>query len=227
MYVRVTRKRLACVVALLVAVAATGVAYAAIPSDANVFNGCMLKATGTVRLIDPTLPSTSLLSHCVAIEQAISWNQKGQQGAPGTPGAQGAPGKDGTNGADGATGATGPMGATGATGSQGAKGDTGSIGATGPQGPQGETGAAGSGGVSNYSIQQSGLHSLGGLGSFTATESCPAGTHVLGGGAMAPIHDVNIVDSYPSNGGTSWSASGYNPGLGPASFFVFAICAST
>jgi hypothetical protein len=81
--------------------------------------------------------------------------------------------------------------------------------------------------VSNYSIQQSGLNSLGGLGSFTATENCPAGTNVIGGGGMAPTHDVNIVDSYPSGGGTSWSVTGYNPGLGPASFYVFAICAST
>ena len=42
-----------------------------------------------------------------------------------------------------------------------------------------------------------------------------------------PVHDVNIVDSYPSDGGTSWTATGYNPGIGPASFNVYAICAST
>jgi type VI secretion system Hcp family effector len=95
---------------------AGGIAYAAIPDGGNVYTACMLKSTGTIRLIDPSLPSSNLMSHCTPLEQQLSWNQVGQPGA---------------------------AGAKGATGAQGAKGD---VGATGPQGPKGDAGASGSGG---------------------------------------------------------------------------------
>jgi len=89
---------------------AVGVAYAAIPDGNKVFTACMLKNVGTVRLIDKSLPSTNLMSHCTDKEIEISWNQKGQDGAPGAPGATGPAGpagpagKDGTNGTDGKDG---------------------------------------------------------------------------------------------------------------------------
>jgi hypothetical protein len=101
---------LAVVAALSVA---GGIAYAAIPDGGNVYTACMLKATGTIRLIDPSLPSSNLMGHCTSIEQQLSWNQTGQPG---------------------------PQGAKGATGAQGVKGDTG---ATGPQGPKGDAGSSG------------------------------------------------------------------------------------
>ena len=75
-----------------------GIAYATIPDGGNVYTACMLKNVGTVRLIDPTLPSSNLLSHCTALETQISWNQQGQKGEPGAPGVAGKNGADGANG---------------------------------------------------------------------------------------------------------------------------------
>ena len=77
---------LAGAVALL---AVAGVAYAAIPDSAGVYTACRLNGIGTIRLIDPSAPSSSLLSHCTAFETQISWNQKGQKGDTGTPGKDG------------------------------------------------------------------------------------------------------------------------------------------
>src|SRR4051794_18758124 len=104
---------------LLAAAVAAAVAYATIPGDGTVYTACMLKNVGTVRLIDPSLPSGNVMSHCTSLEAQVSWNQKGQPGLPG---------KDGTNGHDGAACApTNPA----CVGPKGDKGDT------GPQGPAG------------------------------------------------------------------------------------------
>jgi hypothetical protein len=119
---------------VLVLVAA-GIAYATVPGSAKVYRACMRRNAGTVRLIDPSLPSSNPMSHCTKLEAPISWNQQGRQGVPG---AKGRPG------AAGATGATGSAGAIGAQGPQGLQGDTGA------QGPRGETGAAGTIGASTY-----------------------------------------------------------------------------
>src|SRR4051812_5007050 len=85
----------------LVRVASGGIAYAAIPGAGNIYTGCMLKNVGTVRLIDSTLPSSNLMSHCTAPETQISWNQQGQQGQKGEAGTPGAPGKSGADGVNG------------------------------------------------------------------------------------------------------------------------------
>jgi hypothetical protein len=79
-------------------VAAGGIAYAAIPGTGNVYTGCMLKNVGTVRLIDSTLPSSNLMSHCTALEVQITWDQQGQKGEPGSAGLPGKNGDDGVNG---------------------------------------------------------------------------------------------------------------------------------
>ena len=93
--------RLLLVTTVLLSVAG-GVAYATIPDTGGVYTACKLNALGTIRLIDPSLPATSLLSHCNAtLETQITWNQKGTPGPAGI---------NGTNGA------VGPKGATGATG---------------------------------------------------------------------------------------------------------------
>lgn len=98
----------------------SGVAYAAVPdAGTNVYHGCMLTGIGTVRLIDPSLPSSNPLSHCTKLETPISWNQTGTQGPAGP------------------TGATGATGSQGPAGPQGAKGDPGDTGPAGPQGPEG------------------------------------------------------------------------------------------
>lgn len=53
-------------VVALVSVAALalagGIAYATIPGPDRVYNACMLKSIGTIRLIDKSLPSTNLMS---------------------------------------------------------------------------------------------------------------------------------------------------------------------
>jgi Collagen triple helix repeat (20 copies)/CARDB len=117
-------------VALVVAglMVAAGVAYATIPSSGGVYTACMQNSTGSIRLIDPSGPSNSLLSHCTPAETQVNWNQSGQQGPPGPPGDTGPPGPPGD---------TGPQGPKGDTGAQGPKGDT------GPQGPPGVNAAAG------------------------------------------------------------------------------------
>ena len=104
---------------------AGGVALAAIPGGDGTINGCYLKITGTLRVIDPAKGQ-----HCVAsLETAISWNQ---HGAPGLPGPKGD---------------AGPAGPKGDTGATGATGDAGSQGPAGPPGPQGSAGPAGPAGA--------------------------------------------------------------------------------
>lgn len=99
-----------------IAMAAAGtIAYATIP-NANVINGCYIKSSGALRVIDPSL------SKCNPAETAISWNEVGPGGPVGATGPQGP---------QGATGATGPAGPQGATGAQGTAGPPGSTGAAG------------------------------------------------------------------------------------------------
>jgi len=77
---------LAGLVALLVA---GGIAYATIPDGGGVFTACRLNGVGTIRLIDPSGPSSSLLSRCTQLETQIQWNAKGQTGATGQAGPAG------------------------------------------------------------------------------------------------------------------------------------------
>jgi hypothetical protein len=83
---------------------AGGVAYATIPGPGNVYSACMLKGVGQIRLIDPSLPSTNLMSHCTNNETAVSWNEAGQPGPAGPQGVKGDPGVPGTNGTNGTDG---------------------------------------------------------------------------------------------------------------------------
>ncbi|HVM57765.1 MAG TPA: hypothetical protein VMT74_09890 [Gaiellaceae bacterium] len=137
--------RIAVLSTVLLAVAG-GIAYATIPDSNNVYNACLLKATGTIRLIDTSLPSHDFRSHCTAFEEAVSWNAQGQpgaQGPPGPAGAKGDPGDTGLQGPKGDTGDPGPKGDTGAQGPKGDTGDPGPKGDTGAQGPKGDTGPQG------------------------------------------------------------------------------------
>lgn len=85
--------------AVVAAVLAGSVAWAAIPGPGGVYSACMLKNVGTVRLIDKSLPPGNLMSHCKpALEVEITWNQQGLQGLPGAPGTPGAAGTDGEDG---------------------------------------------------------------------------------------------------------------------------------
>ncbi len=83
------RKGVLVLVGAVALLAVAGVAYATIPDGAGVYTACRLNGVGTIRLIDPSGPSTSLLSHCAAFETQITWNQKGQKGEAGAPGQNG------------------------------------------------------------------------------------------------------------------------------------------
>jgi len=150
---RLGRRSLVAGVLAAVAIAvAAGIAYASIPNGSGTYTACMLRSTGTIRLIDPSLPPSSLLSHCTSIEAQITWNQTGPQGPQGPRGA---------TGAQGSTGSQGPRGATGPPGTQGSRGPTGAQGSTGPtgeDGPQGATGPAGT--FTGHFVSPNGLFSI-------------------------------------------------------------------
>ncbi len=112
-----------------------GIAYAAIPDSGGVYTGCRLNNVGTIRLIDPSLPSSNLLSRCTAVETKFTFNAKG---AKGDPGAAGAPGAKGDKGDTGPAGAPGAKGDTGDAGPAGAKGDPGASGEAGAKGDKGD-----------------------------------------------------------------------------------------
>jgi hypothetical protein len=112
--VRFRRRGLAIATAAIAAIAtAGGIAYAAIPDSNKVFTACMLNGVGTMRLIDKSLPSTNLMSHCTDKETQISWNQAGQPGPAGPSGPQGPKGDTGTPGKDGMNGTNGTNGKDG------------------------------------------------------------------------------------------------------------------
>ncbi len=169
---------------------AGGIAYATIPAGNHVYTACYQRITGTMRLIDPSLPGHDLRSHCSFFEQEISWNQQGVQGQTGPTGATGATGPQGAAGEagpGGPTGAEGPQGPTGAQGPQGptgAEGPQGPTGAQGLQGPKGDTGAMGpagqgagekiiSGGTYGVPNADNTVPTYGGTGGFTITWNSP------------------------------------------------------
>lgn len=139
--------RLTVVVAAVFAGAAA-IAYATIPDSGGVYTACMVNSTGTIRLIDPSLPASNLRSHCTGLETQVTWNQKGPKGE---------------------TGLQGPAGPKGDTGLQGPKGDTGAPGATGPQGdlgPKGDKGDTGAQGLPGPAL--SSIDALSGVGCTSA-----------------------------------------------------------
>ena len=182
---RRTHLMLAAVV--LGATVAGGVAWATIPDAGGVYTACQQNTTGALRLIDPTLPGTSLLSHCNPAETQVTWNQMGE---PGPVGPAGPTGPAGPKGDEGATGPSGPAGAPGAPGAQGPPGATGPQGPTGAQGATGPTGPAGPQGPPGPSSLPAAFRTTPGSVSALAqgfnvpftqvmTKSLPAGTYVL------------------------------------------------
>ncbi len=112
--------------ALMAATSGVAVATTALTSaftDAQgQLHSCVSKL-GTVRLIDASLPATSLLQHCNAtLETEVTWNQIGPQGKPGLTGPAGADGAQGPKGDAGTQGPAGPKGDKGDTGTQGPAG---------------------------------------------------------------------------------------------------------
>jgi hypothetical protein len=159
-----TRTRITLAGLVLGAALAGGVAWATIPGDGDVYTACKLNALGTIRLIDPSLSTKTLLGHCTPNETQITWSQKGPKGDTGAAGTNGTNGTNGINGApcpasdlacrgpQGANGSDGTNGAPGADGAPGPKGDPclpnvpecrGPQGDPGPRGEPGKDGAAG------------------------------------------------------------------------------------
>jgi hypothetical protein len=138
-------RRIVGLTVVLVALAG-GIAWAAIPAADGTYTACRLNNVGTVRLIDPSLPSSSLLGHCTSAETQITWNKGGPTGPKGPPGDKGPTGDKGPVGSNGPTGDKGPTGdagSKGATGDKGPAGDAGSDGAPGDKGPTGDKGPNG------------------------------------------------------------------------------------
>jgi len=128
------RRGIVAAVAAVAAMAAAGIAYATIPDASGVYTACKLNASGTIRLIDPSLGTSSLLGHCTSLETQLSWNAKGQ---PGPPGPAGPKGDAGPAGPQGPKGDPGPPGPAGADGKDGGAGPPGPQGVPGPQGDPG------------------------------------------------------------------------------------------
>lgn len=104
--------------------------------SSNVVASCVLKASGSVRLVDAK-------SDCTAKERFVTWSKRGPQGAAGAVGAKGATGAPGPAGAVGPAGPSGAPGDAGPSGVPGAPGPSGAPGATGPAGPAGPQGQIG------------------------------------------------------------------------------------
>lgn len=97
-------RRLAVLSAVLLGLAAGGIAYAAIPDSNGVIHGCYLKKIGMLRVID------TATQQCSSLEVAISWNQTGPQGVKGDKGDKGDPGDKGDRGDKGDKGDPGDSG---------------------------------------------------------------------------------------------------------------------
>jgi hypothetical protein len=109
-------------------------------------------------------------------------------------------------GVPGESGAAGPAGSDGAAGPQGPAGPTGPRGATGQPGRDGVDGAPG---VADW-------HIVTATGDGTATATCDAGEHVLGGGGTA-TGGTRLVSSAPATAdGLAWTASATGSPARPA-----------
>lgn len=67
------------VLGIVVALVTAAGIEAAIPDAPGTFHACVLKTTGTIRLIDPSTPS-AVRSQCTQLETEVTWNQQGPPG---------------------------------------------------------------------------------------------------------------------------------------------------
>ena len=112
-------------------------------------------------------------------------------------------------------------GPAGAIGPPGPKGDIGPAGSAGPTGPRG---------ISGYQVVQNSF-SVDAGGVIGLGVDCPAGKHVLGGGAeLTPSVGLVLDDSFPtrlSGGRDNWLVHVHNAGKVAENVVVYAVCAST
>ena len=88
------RTRLAVLTLVVLAAAAAGIAYAAIPDAGGVVHGCYAKRDGTLRVIDTEQGGSCNASK----ETTLDWNRTGPQGPAGPQGATGPQGPAGPRG---------------------------------------------------------------------------------------------------------------------------------
>jgi hypothetical protein len=194
------RKRLLTAAAgTLVAAAIAGVAWAAIPGPGNVYTACMLKSIGTIRLIDKSLPASSLMSRCADKEIEISWNQAGQPGPAGPQGAKGEPGAPGTNGTNGTDGKDGVSVTTAAEPAGGANCADGGVQLTAVNGVSyvcnGKDGTNGTDGTSGYEVVHSTMNIAPGE-SASFIVSCPPGKTVLQGAWTPKTPELSATSEF-------------------------------
>jgi hypothetical protein len=126
--------------------------------------------SGNVRVV-------SQHDQCRYPEHKIHWNEEGPEGPAGPAG---------DTGPAGPAGATGPAGPTGETGPAGPTGETGPAGPTGATGPAGPSGAiTGTQVLSDSGTASATGANIGAGATLSKTVNCPAGTILLGGGAVA------------------------------------------
>jgi Collagen triple helix repeat (20 copies) len=164
---------------------------ASVPDSGGIVHGCYNTSSahgspnGALRVID----TSKIGGSCASGESPLNWNVKGP---------------------------TGPQGAQGIQGPQGVKGDkgdpgtTGSPGAAGTNGTNGTNGANGTDGISGYEIvTQDQAVAVGDSG--IVRDACPAGKHVLGGGAeltdAAARWAPAVTGGSPYLGGVGWEAT--------------------
>ena len=189
-----------------------GAAAAAAPVDTSTINGCWHKASGQLRVIDPTT------QQCNENEAALAWNVVGPAGQPGPAGPAGAQGP------------AGPAGVPGPAGEPGAQGPA------GPAGPGGLTGyelvSATTSAVYDHAVEFCNSHNdLGqcdGLGYTNyyylapAKATCPSGKVAINGwGDAGPgpiVTDGKVTAWQAGIGSTSTNPNGHNQ--------VTAVCVS-
>jgi hypothetical protein len=156
-------------------VAASGAAYAAIPSADGVIHGCYnatSNPSGALRVIDAEAGAK-----CAKNEKPLDFNQRGPKGD---------------------TGPQGPQGIQGPQGEQGPKGDTGATGATGATGPAGPAGS------SDVYIRRDrdGVSASDAHANSHTTVDVPAGSYLISGKAIVDTNDGSpqFADCHLSTG---------------------------
>lgn len=225
--------------AAAVVVVGGGSAIAASASTpANVYQGCLSAANGSLYSVAVNPASAPA---CHPHDTAVTWNQTGptgEQGPQGDTGATGPPGPAGERGPKGDTGATGLQGAKGDTGVAGPQGAQGPKGDTGPQGSKGDPGPAGPAGPAGAPGRVPATHTYrafgdaGPLGIAEAEVDCPNGSVVTGGGSVG-VTNFNILDDAPAFTGPGtgagdvpigWRVRAYNTSLVGSNIDVYVVC---
>jgi hypothetical protein len=100
--------------ATVLAVAAAGAGWAAIPASNGVISACYIPNVGVLRVVDAEAGK-----RCLGVERPLTWNVQGPKGDKGDAGPQGIQGPRGPQGVPGPQGPGGPQGSQGPAGPAG------------------------------------------------------------------------------------------------------------